>query len=369
MLELSFHLVEPVLYTTLTSPVSAVGVASPTVASLGIPTNALYTGAQIVIDGGTPNQEIVTVSAVNPSGLAFTAAFNFTHNIGASVVGATFPTQATSGDYFFSQSEILNYIARGQNEFIAQVPCVFDINTQFVQFGQIYQQMVCDSVEFHHASSSVMNVALTSLTRANNVVTAVSQSPHGMVPGQKFSIFNPVDPSFVGAFVVATVANSTTLTYAQVQPNGSTTGGAIVLWKRLYLTTQEELSIQNPFWRNQNITEIRSVYEDRTGLYKFGVDGRPATNLPIEILVSVRDTDSLSMTDGFLLPDPLVPAAKYKALEYAALKDGEQRNPLIAKFAGAQFDRWVMATRRWMGDGGMNMDTGTGSGASQAGTR
>jgi hypothetical protein len=190
-------------------------------------------------------------------------------------------------------------------------------------------------------------------TGTPNVVVAVSESPHGLIQGQKFSIYNAPDPSFDGAFVVGTVLSTTSWSYNQVGPNATTNGGAAILWLRLYLTSQEELSIQNPFWRNQNITQIRSVYEDRTGNYQFGVDGKPATNLPIEILVSIRDTDTLAMTDGFLLPDPLIGGVKWKAMEYAALKDGEQRNPLVAKFAGMQFERWVRATERWMGQLGM----------------
>jgi hypothetical protein len=346
MIEMSFHLVEPIIYSSLTAAVSAPGSTAVTVGSLGIPINALYVGAQLIVDWGTVNQEIVTVTNVNQSASAFTAVFTFAHAIGATVIGATFPVQASSGDYFFSQSEILSYIARAQNEYLAEVPCILQLNTQFAQFGQIYQQLACDAIEFHHASSSAMYVTLTSLTRSGNAVTAVSVSPHGMVQGQKFSAFNTLDPSFVGAFTVATVVNPTTLTYAQDAPNASTTGGALVRWKRLYLTSQEELSIQNPFWRNQNITEIHSVYEDRTGNYRFGIDGKLSTNLPLEILVSTRDTDSLAMTDGLLVPDVVAHIPKYRALGYAASKDGEMKNPLLEKYCEMRFRRGVMATRR-----------------------
>ena len=101
MIDMSFVLLEPILYTTLITPVSAPGATLVTVGSLGIPVNALYDGAQIVIDGGTVNQEIVTVTLVSPPTNQFTATFANTHAIGAQVVGATFPVQASSGDYFF----------------------------------------------------------------------------------------------------------------------------------------------------------------------------------------------------------------------------------------------------------------------------
>jgi hypothetical protein len=316
---------------------------------LGTPLNALYDGAQIVIDWGTLNQEIVTVTNVNEPSSSFTATFTFTHAIGATVIGATFPTQATSGDYFFSPSEILGYLARAQNEFLAQVPCIFSLNTQIVQFGQVYQQLVCDAIEMNRVASSSMYIPLLSLTRANNTVDAVAQSPINLVQGQKFSIYNTLDPSFVGAFKVGPfMGPPNTWRYTQVGPDSSTNGGAAVLWLRLYETSQKELSIQDPFWRNQNLSKLSSWYEDRTGNYKWGVNGKPASAFPVEVLVSQRDTDTLAMTDYFLVPDILIHAVKYKALSYTWGKDGEARDPLRQKYCEMRFDRLVLATRRWM---------------------
>jgi hypothetical protein len=348
MIELSFHLVESILYSTLTTAVAAPGSTTVVVGSLGTPKNALYVGAQIVIDFGTANQEVVAVTNVNESASAFTAVFTFAHAIGATVIGATFPTQATSGDYFFSQSEILGYLARAQNEFLAQVPCIFSLNTQFVQFGQIYQQLVCDAIEMHRVASSSKYIALTSLTRTSGTVTAVSQSPHGLSQGSKFSIYNASDPSFTGAFKVGTVIGPDSWSYPQDQPDGSATDGAAVLWLRLYETSQEELSIQDPFWRNQNLSKLSSWYEDRTGNYKWGVNGKPASQFPVEVLVSQRDTDTLAMTDYFLVPDVTLHAVKYKALSYCWGKDGEARDQLRQKYSEMRFDRLILATRRWM---------------------
>lgn len=356
MIEMSFHLVEPIVFTALTSTIPSSGAASPTVGSMGIPVNAIYIGAQLVIDPGMTNQEIVTVTAFNPATNSFTSSFIFPHAVGSIVVGATFPTQAASGDPFFTQSEIQSYIARAQNNFLADVPCIFGANTQTVQFGQIYQQLACDAIEFHHASSSAMNIAITSLTRSGGVVVAVSVSPHGLIQGQKFSMANIPDPSFNGGFTVASILNPTSWSYIQDQQDAVVAGGTAVLWKRLYFTSQEELSIQNPFWRNQNITEIRAVYEDRCGNYRFGVDGKPSTNLPLSVLVSVRGPDTLSMTDYFIVPDIILHAVKYLSLSWAWSKDGEQRSPLLEKYAKMRYDRLVLAVRRWMD--GSGIDTG-----------
>ena len=348
MLEMSGHLVQDFVYTSLTSAVTAVGTATVSVSSLGINRNAVYVGAQLVIDQSTVNQEIITVTAVNEFTSSFTAMFTLMHAVGASVIGATFPVQASSGDFFYSQSEILSYIARAQNQFLADVPCILALNTQFVQFGQIYQQLVCNAIEINRIASSALTIPITSLTRASNLVTAVSASPHGLIAGSKFSIYNTPDPSFVGAFKVGNVVSPTSWTYTQYQPDSSAPDGTAVLWLRLLETSQEELSIQNPFWRNQNITRLRAFFEDRTGVYKWGVDGKPATTIPVEILVSERDTDTLEMTDFFLVPDVLLHGVKYKALSYCWSKDGEGRDPLRQKYCEMRYDRLVMAAHRWL---------------------
>lgn len=354
MYEISFHLLEDYIYTNLTSAVIAIGPSTVTVNSLGYPRNALYIGAQLLIDSGN-NQEIVTVTAVNPSASSFTAQFSLTHVIGAQVQGATFPVQAASGDFFYSQSEILSYLARAQNQFLADVPCIFSLNTQLVQFGQIYQQLVCNAIEINRIASSSIAVQITALNRVANLVTAVSASPHGLAAGRKFSIYNSPDPSFVGAFRVGTIVDPLTWTYTQDQPDSSAPTGTAVLWLRLLETSQEELSIQNPFWRNQNITKLRSFFEDRTGLYKWGVDGKPSTTIPVEILVSERDTDTLEMTDYLLVPDVLLHYCKYKALEYCFSKDGENRDPMRAKYCAMRYDRGVMTAKRWLN--GMKIET------------
>jgi hypothetical protein len=316
----------------------------------------VYIGAQLVIDTGL-SQEIITVTAfsatVTPP--TITATFAVPHLSGVQLIGATFPTQAASGDPFFTQSEILSYLARAQNTFLAAVPMVFALNTQNVQVGQILQPLVCDSIEINRIASSYQNVALASLVRSAGTVTATSQSPHGLIAGEKFSILQSPDPTFDGAFTVGVATGPTTWTYSQTGASATTSGGGWAgLWLRLLEMSQEELYMQNPAYRDQFVTKLTSFYEDRTGLYQFGVNGNPSTNLPIEVLCSIRDTDTLQLTDGFLVPDPTLHYTKYKALEYAWSKDGEQRSPQQAAYCKARYDRGVMTCRRWLGwHGGM----------------
>ena len=355
-MEMSFHLLEPWLFTTTSSAVSAAGSATIQVPTLGYPVPAIYVGALLVIDSGL-NEEIVSVTSFNATVTppTITATFAVPHLSGVQLVGVTFPTQAASGDQFFTQSEILSYIARAQNQFLADVPMIFALNTQNVQVGQVLQPLVCDSIEIARVSSSYQNVALTSLVRSGGTVTATSQSPHGLVQNEKFAILQAPDPTFDGAFRVATVPDTTHWTYSQSGINATTSGGGWAgLWLRLLEVSQTELSMQNPFYRDSFVTSLKAWWEDREGLYAFGVGpGVPSTNLPVEVLCSIRDTDSLQLTDGFLVPDVMLHYTRLKALQYCFEKDGEMRDPMRAIYCKQRYERGVMISRRWLGHIGM----------------
>lgn len=351
MLEMSFELVEPYLYSTTIGAVAAPGDATIQVGSLGYPVNAVYNGAQLVIDSGL-SQEIITVTSFNASITppTITAAFSVPHAAGVQLIGATFPTQAVSGDPFFTQTEILGYLARAQNVFLSDVPIVFALNYQTVQYGQTLQPFPCDVIECQRIASSSANVALTSLTRLNNTVTAVSESPNELLVNEKFAILSAPDPNFDGAFRVGTVLSPTSWQYPQIGPNESVSGGGYAgLWLRLLEVSSNQLYMQNPQFAQAFITSLRSWYEDNSGLYQYGLGGKPASNFPVEVLCSIRDTDGLQMTDGWLVPDVMLHGVRWLALHYALSKDGEQRDPTRAQYAKMRYDRLVMAVRRWSG--------------------
>lgn len=65
--------------------------------------------------------------------------------------------------------------------------------------------------------------APTDLTRASNVVTVTFAAAHGYVVGNTITVADTTPSSFQGAFVIASVPSTTTLTYSQVGANESTT--------------------------------------------------------------------------------------------------------------------------------------------------
>jgi hypothetical protein len=345
MYEMAHHLVSQTSLTSLSSAVSP----GLQVINLGSTAN-LIQGCQVVIDPGLPTEEAIILSEVTSSQIQ--ALFAQSHAAGAVLLGSCFPEQAST-DPFFTQNEILGYISRAQNEFLSRVPCSFLLSYGQINFGQILQSLPCNPIELIRVALSPTNVPITSLTRAGGVVTAVTAVAHNLSASGKFSIINsPLgvgSTQFNGAFRVATVISPTSFTYPQAGANDSVgTGGTISLWTRLKETTQEMLTLTNPGWQNDYQSLPQNFYEDRTGLYTYGIDCHPVSNFPTEILCSIRDTDSLGLTDGYLVPDILVHICKYRALQFCWEKDGEQRSLELSKYCNMRWERGIVAALRWL---------------------
>jgi hypothetical protein len=118
--------------------------------------------------------------------------------------------------------------------------------------------------------------------------------------------------------------------------------------RRLYEVTQEELVQQNRSWQVNYSSTLQSWFEDRAGLYKWGVGGLPASTFPVELLCAVRDTDTLSFLDGFLVVDPCVHALKYLTLNFAWSKDSVSQQPQMAEFCLKRYAQVVLATQRYI---------------------
>lgn len=343
LIEISYHFLQPYVNTIITDVVAAPGVATVHVSSL----LAVYVGCELVVDTGLVSQELITVTAFDPTTGTITANFANAHAANAPLIGGTFPIQQPT-DPFYTQPEVLSYIARAQNEFLARCPCIYQLVAQSIMFGQILQLSPCAMIEMNRVAISAANLALTSLTRASNLVTAVSATPHGLLLNEKFSVVLSTDATFLGAFKVLAVPTSLTFTYNQYAADATVAAPTIGIWKRLYEMSQEEITMQNRDWQNSFQAIPRSWFEDRTGNYAWGVSGRPTSNFPAELLISQRDSDVLLPTDGFLIPDLVLHFVKYLAMSWMYDKDGEQRNPEMAKYCKSRFDRGVMATQRWI---------------------
>lgn len=150
MVEICGHLVEDIVYTSLTEPAVPASPATLFVTS----TLAMYPGAEVVITQPDGTQAaIISIISADPSTLTCTADLLLTYSAGATILGATFPTQQPS-DPLFTQAEVLSYLARAQNEFLSKLPCIFQFSSQNVDLGVDYQALPPTAIELERVSIS-----------------------------------------------------------------------------------------------------------------------------------------------------------------------------------------------------------------------
>jgi len=345
LIEISCHLVCPFVTRNLGILVA------PGVHTISGPTDAMYNGALLVCDTGS-SAEVIAISNVTAN--SFTATFTKSHFSNAPLLTATFPLQAET-DPVFTQSEMLGYLSRAQNEFLERVPCIMAIFEQAAVPGVIPQVLPSLAIELNRVAASNKALPIVSLARSGNVVTAVFVDPHGLSAKQTFLVKDAGDPTFDGAFAVTTVVGPKSITYNQVAPNASTTGGTLQYLVRLYEVTQQELTMANRQWR-QTPGFPTSFFEDRSGVYGWGLGALPAFGIPLELLCSIRDTDTLGLLDHFLVPDVAIHGVKYLALAYAFSKDSVFADSQRAAYCQQRFERVVLALERFIDNmmGGRN---------------
>ena len=66
------------------------------------------------------------------------------------------------------------------------------------------------------------------------------------------------------------------------------------------------------------------------------------------MICSIRDSDTLTLLDGFLISDVILLYAKYLAMSYIFSKDGVYKDPQRAQYCDMRFKRGVAAVQRWI---------------------
>jgi hypothetical protein len=367
LIEISLHLCQPFVYTTM---LNSVGTGTPQIVplgSLGIPVNACYVGAQLLVVDPVNGNEIVTVSAVDTSLNTITTTFGIFHSANTLISGATWPLQQAT-DPVFTQAEGLSYLSRAQNEFLSQCPVVYTRSIASASINQIFQSSPSTMIEMERISLSQLAWVGAELSRdGSGLVTAAFPYDVYIYTGQDVTVYEcSGDQSFLGCFQILAGATPggegygeggygqggyggavNTVTWLQNGPASSTVSASLCIYSRLYEITQQEQAMQERTWRNDTFLPPTGWFEDRAGNYRWGLNAKPQGNFPMNLLWSTRDTDTLSLADGFVVPDCLLLYVKYKALEYFCSKEGVLNSPKMAAYCKLRFDRGVLITNRF----------------------
>lgn len=364
MAEMSFHLLDQLTVQTLhasVGPGTDLTIPLPIVfPATNPPTEYLYPGAMVVVGYQGANAEVVTVIEVIDDS-NFTGNLVNAHVAGENVFGATFPCQAAT-DPVFTQAEIIGYIAQAQNEFLAKVPLIFEFfENNLILLGQNFQTAPGTAIEMERVAVqsnppwTMFNIA--SISRTSDTVTAVLSSPSTAdywTAELNIQVYAVNDNSFNsasnGMFALATVSpDGLTLTWPQVAASASSTGGYVSrpVMTRLYESAQQQIAMNNPWWFSQ-IGSPKRWYQDRSGIYGWGVAPVPDGGYYVEILASTRASEALTMLSGFNVPDIAVPYIKYLALSWAFQKDGVEKSPTMARYCKGRFDFGVMLFDRFL---------------------
>lgn len=106
-------------------------------------------------------------------------------------------------------------------------------------------------------------------------------------------------------------------------------------------TSQANLDGYNYLWSQQAASEPYAYFRDKVPLQNVGIWPRANNTTPLEIVYQQRNAQVIGLADGFLIPDPFMIYVYYRVLEFAYSKDGEQRNPGLAKYFAGRYEMGV----------------------------
>ena len=340
--QVSFSLVEQIVNTTLGGAVSpGANIVTPP-SMVGI-----YNGALLIIGSGT-TREIVTASAVAPAN--FTATFVNAHPATDAIYAATFPS-GQPPMFLFTQTEMLNYLVNAQQDFLLKVRLLYSIAQVNYAVGEQYFTQPGSAIRIERIARKVQPAVSTTLgaTITTNGILPVTAtvtpgSMLGIVPNAILSVGDTSSRELIK--IISTTLTTFTASFLNSHaPSDPVVASAT--WLDLFNTSTADLDMLQQNWAI-DIGDPTNWFQDATSATGYGVYPNPAPAGTLELWYSDRGPDSLALTDTLSVLDIFTPALKYKVLEMAFLKDGEQRDTQRAKFCTENYKFWVMAGVKFM---------------------
>ena len=110
-------------------------------------------------------------------------------------------------------------------------------------------------------------------------------------------------------------------------------------------TSQSNLDSLHYNWVQSTHKTPRAYFRDKLPQQTVGVWPIPTSNIALEVVYAQRQAALLGLGDGFLLPDPYCLYPLCRALSFAFSKDGEGRNPTLAKYFASRYEFGVQLSK------------------------
>jgi len=114
-------------------------------------------------------------------------------------------------------------------------------------------------------------------------------------------------------------------------------------------TSQSNLDSMFYLWTQQGISEPRVYFRDKVPIQNIGVWPRAGNTTPLEIVYAGKAGATLGLADGFPIPDPFLLGPFYRLLSFCYSKDGEMKNPGLARYWKSRYDFFVKLSNVFLG--------------------
>jgi hypothetical protein len=218
------------------------------------------------------------------------------------------------------------------------------------------------------------NLEVVTVTAVNVGVsfTAIFANAHQAgewINGATFPVRYPTDPLYTQAEMIAYISTATNdfltdcpLAYnvaaLQVTPTAQNTPlpadslfPVRIAYESYPLreTSQSNLDSMYYQWSDQGLSQPRVYFRDKIPIQNVGIWPRMGNTVNLECVYAQRQTQTLGWGDGFLLPDPFTIYILYRTLSFSFSKDGEARNPGLAKYFQSRYDFGVKVCNMILG--------------------
>lgn len=199
--------------------------------------------------------------------------------------------------------------------------------------------------------------------------TFANQHQQGeQILGATFPVRYPTDPLFTQAEMLAYISSATSDFYEdvplafniatiKVQPSQQNTPlpadslfPVRIAYESYPLreTSQAYLDSMYYAWSQQGMSQPRVYFRDKIGVQNVGIWPRMGNTTSLECVYARKQAQTMGWGDGFIVPDPFTTAILQRTLSFAYSKDGEMRQPSLAKYWASRYQMSVKIAKMIM---------------------